>query len=440
MEKKKRVLIIALKFPPCGGSGVQRPLKFIKYLESFGWQAIVLTVDSDYRVKDNELLSDIPPSTEVVRVKYTSIDKKLDNVAKEISQFLANTPFVWRHTTRINSIIRRSLAPIAHFFSLPDTHVTWVRQAVKAGLALTEHREIHAIWSTSPPSTSHLVAYKIKKQTKIPWIADFRDEWTQNPFQNYFSKLHFMLDQLLERRVLKLADRVVSTTPKMTADLATLVKEPLEKFVTITNGYDLDDIYPYLRYHQSEQQLLTLTYVGALYADRSPLPLIKAIDTIIENKIIAADKIKLVFVGQRNKLISDMEKIWLVETGYVPHKEAIRFMSESSVLVLISAPYEKRSYAGKLFEYFAVSKPILALIPLDGATATLLSDMNLCFTAASNDACSIQCALEEIIEKWRRGELPSLVERETTKGFDRRILTEQLAKLLDQITSNRTDQ
>ena len=434
----RRVLFIAFEFPPTAGGGVQRPVKFIKYLAPLNWLAIVLTPNLIWGFEDPLLLKDVPRATEIIRTKYISIPGKIEKsvitVLRKLTSILCKIPYLWRYSD-LSKLSRSLSAWVYNIFAIPDGRIGWLPYAVKSGVKIVRNTNVDVMFSTSPPNSSHLVAYLIKKLTGVPWVADFRDEWTQNPFRSNPSGLNRKLNRLLEKGVLEYADKIVTTTPLMTQDISKLVNRPKHDFITITNGFDLSDFSFLDQKKHVYTGHLTITYVGQFYGDRSPVGLIKVILSLIERQIICSKEIRVVLVGRCTRDIESFKYDWLIMPGYVSHSEALRYMAESDVLLLISGLCEKRSYAGKLFEYLAIGKTIFALVPPDGATGRLLNNLDMCYISPPNDYKKIEDTILRIVDRWKKNELPRDVERPLARNFDREKLTQDLANIFDKLTS-----
>ncbi|MCK4996012.1 MAG: glycosyltransferase, partial [Thermoplasmatales archaeon] len=239
----KKVLMISYSFPPIAGGGVFRTLKFVKFLPNFGYDSVVLSVKkSKFKDFDETLLNAIPSTTNVYRAK--NIESKIYRYAG--SFFHIN--YKW--------------------YQIPDVFITWLPFALNKAKYIVKKEKPSVIYSTSPPATSHIIAMLLKKKTKLPWVADFRDPWTDNFIIKYPTKFHRKLEEKLEKKVLKLADKVILNTESNKDAL--LKKYPdinKEKFIVITNGYDLDD---FENIELSKTNNFTIASVGSFYDEMNP--------------------------------------------------------------------------------------------------------------------------------------------------------------------------
>ena len=271
------------------------------------------------------------------------------------------------------------------FFSLcwlPDGHLGWLVPAVAAGLRMCRKHRIDVIVSSGPPHTAHLVALLLKRFTQLPWIADFRDPWTQNPGKPAFVRSAFSdwVERGLERRVLASADRLVTVTHRAAAALALRQASLATKTTTIMTGFDpneFDSIGPV-----SSAETFTLAHVGSVYLHRSPTALLQAVALLTRSRGIPLGAIRLVFVGEDLSGLADTLRIadqlgissLVTAPGPVRRTDALAWMRRANLLVLL-AQGQPLQVPTKAFEYLASGTPILAIVD-DGATADLMHATN----------------------------------------------------------------
>jgi glycosyltransferase involved in cell wall biosynthesis len=370
-----KVLIVTYYWPPSGGAGVQRWLKFSKYLPEFGWEPVILTVDPDYAaypVTDFSLMDDLPSSVKVYSTKainYFSIYK--NDKSKIPSAGFANSID--------NSLKGKLLRFVRGNFFLPDPRRGWNKHAFKKACELIESEDIRHIITTSPPHSTQLIGLKLKRKYRsLMWIADLRDPWTDIYYykQFYPTLISKSIDRRYETSVLKNADRIITVGNSLKNLFASKVKGINKKIEVITNGYDESD---FKGISSSGPIRFTITYVGTL-SDIYPVEgLLPALKTIEDSGI----DFLLRFVGtvseKTRKLIkSQIPEKHLEFLPYVTHSEAIKFMTDSSLLILIIPLHEsnKSIITGKLFEYLASGKPILCIGPVDGDAADIIKNCN----------------------------------------------------------------
>jgi len=432
----KKVLIISYYFPPSGGAGVHRILKFVKYLPEFGWQPFVLTVneEADFPARDVSLLKEVPEAIEVFRTKifepynlyrkFTGRKKEeptdIASLAKEVKKSLTNRLSEWIRAT----------------FFIPDARRFWKKPAVKQGMKIVKDRDIDLIFSTAPPYTCHLIGKTLKKKTGLSWVADFRDSWIgwlSTP-ERWF--LPHMIDNYFERSVLERADTIVTVSNGIREDL--LSRNPhidSKKWRIIPNGFDEEDFKNV--YGKASGEKFVLTYTGSLYGNRNPKMILKALEKLFENHPSIRKRFTVRFVGRVDQaFLKDFKQFSdVVEyIPYVPHKESIRYMLNSSVLLLIidAAPVNHGILTGKLFEYIGAKKPILALAP-EGEAADLIEDIGLGKVVPPNDPETIKKALFDYFTQWENGRLSLKTSGNRVKHLERKSLTKELAKVFDDI-------
>ena len=418
-----KVLIITYYWPPSGGAGVQRWLKFSKYLPEFGWDPVILTVDPGYAaypVTDNSLDSDIPSTVEVHNtqaIDYFNIYKK--DKSKIPTAGFANS--------REDSFKDKIFRFIRGNFFIPDPRRGWNKFAFKKACELIDAKGINHVITTSPPHSTQLIGLKIKKKfPHIKWIADLRDPWTDIYYYKHFypTFISRKIDLCLERKVLVKADRLVTVGPSLKSLFSQKSKGIEDKTTVVTNGYDSDD---FTGLHSSIPEIFTISYIGTLSNDYPIDGFLNAL------KMIGQDgkNFKFRFIGT----VSSHKKIIISSSPYcqttefvdnVKHNIAIRYMLESSLLLLIipDHPSSKSIITGKLFEYLATGKPVICLGPKDGDAARILSDTDHGKTFSYMDSEGIRKYLSNIMSD------TSLSEKKPPIIYSRRELTRNIAGLI----------
>lgn len=429
----KRLLMVAYYFPPIGGSGPIRALKFAKYLPQHGWTPYVLSVRrSQAEPYDATLLQELPAEVSTVRTGH------LDPATVQRGLLLC-WRLLWK--ARMRRLADR-LQPykVMPWFMVPDDKIGWLLPAYRAGRKIIADHQINAIFTTSLPATAHLVGLMLKRSTGLPWVADFRDEWTQNPFLVYPTQLHLRLNQYLERRVLQEADSVVATTDSMTAGLASLVTHAQKgKFATLMNGYDEEDFVTVRTQSGPSDERFEIAYVGMLYGPRTARYLIAALSTLIDEGAIDKSKIRLRIVGKvwTNELDPYRGIDWIDVIGHVPHERALEIMRASHLLVLLVNPESGSAVPAKLFEYMAARRPVLALAPETAVAAQIIRETGAGIVVPPENTEMIRSALLEFyLRKVQKQSWP-LPSIETVRQYDRNQQTAKLASLLDMLLSNR---
>jgi len=373
----KKVLIITYYWPPSGGSGVQRWLKFSKYLRNFGWEPIIYTPDNPgVEVVDKSFQKDIIDSLTVVKTKIWEpfeiykvfTGRKKDN--KLGVGFLSEKKGI-STKDKLATWIRGN-------FFIPDARFFWIKPSVKFLKRYLNENPVDIIVSTGPPHSMHLIALGLKNKLNIPWVADFRDPWTDIDFYDQL-KLTKWADKkhhLLEKKVFTNADKIVSVSWSWARDYE---KNGAKNVEVITNGFDPDD-FPIMTDKILNDQFL-IFHFGSVNKDRNHEIFWKAISELVRGDKNIEKKLKIVFVGSLDYTVSDSIVKYNLESKverieYMPHNEAIELAYKSTILYL---PLNNTSNVmgiipGKIFEYLALKKPILCIGTNKGDTARIIRE------------------------------------------------------------------
>jgi len=432
----KKVLIITYYFPPSGGPGVQRVLKFVKYLPQFGWEPIVLTVrDGDYPARDESLLKEIPPSLKIFKTSivepyslYRRITGKKPGTAVDVN----NIPKKGEQKKLSEAIAEF----VRSTFFIPDARVGWLLTAVGAAKKIIRSEKIDAIYSSSPPYTCAVIGRNVHRATGIPWVAGFRDPWTGFLSTPDRWSLPKKIDERLERSCFQEASRVEVAWRGILLDLHRKYPDiPVDKVAHLPNGFDGAD-FPPAPYRPNET--FTITYTGSMYGVRNPRTFLQAVANLIAGKKIDPAKIRLKFIGRFGAEVLEMFRHPSIDgcvevLPYLPHAESIAHLMTSDALLLIVDEYAggEEIVPGKVFEYIGARRPIIG-IAHDGAVSELLRSTNAGRTARNDDVPAIERIILEYYGDYlynRPGFSPDL----TTIGqYERKEITGRLARLLDE--------
>ena len=419
----KKVLIITYYWPPGSGAGVQRWLKFARYLPEYGWEPVILTVDPDYAAYpalDNSLEKDLPEGIKVHRTKAT-------DWFRIYSRDKSRVPSAGFAKSEGNSFKEKVLRFIRGNFFIPDPRRGWNRFAYKKAIEIIESEKISHIITTSPPHSTQLIGLKLKmKFPDIQWIADLRDPWTDIYYYKQFYPTYIskMLDRSFEIDVLKSSDKIITVGNSLKELFVSKVPEIESKIEVITNGFDEDDFKEIINVNPER---FTISYIGTL-SESYPLEgLLSSLEKLQnEGKDFLFRLVGTVSLVQKEKILKkiDIESVQFIP--YVNHNEAINFMMSSSVLLLIIPDHHSNRsiLTGKLFEYLASGKPVLCLGPADGEAAAIIGETEIGKTFAYNDFNSIAVYLLELMNAIKN---PSV--NKITK-FSRKELTRQLTSIL----------
>ncbi len=372
----RRVLFILYYFPPSGGPGVQRGLKFIRYLPEFGWQPVVLTVreDAAFPVRDASLMQELPEGL-IVRRSYCP---ELYGAYRALTGRRATQSLDITSQSRAEGGLRRRLMRwIRGTFFIPDGRMGWLPFGIRQGTRMIRDYDCQLLFSSGPPFTTHLIARGLHRRTALPWVADYRDPWTQATFYPSRPMIARRIDLALESSCIREAERNIVVGQTMVDEFRRRYGElDPERFVIIPNGFDPAD---FRGIPHAPPDQLRITHSGSLFGNRIPELFLQIVEELIEQEEGFADGVHLCFAGRldddmRARLRRPPLDRVAELPGYLPHRESIRLLRRSSLLLLlIGRDAQARSMVtGKLFEYLASGVPILTLGPHDGDAARLV--------------------------------------------------------------------
>lgn len=371
----KKLIIITYYWPPAGGPGVQRWLKFVKYLPEFGIQPIVYIPENPtYPIIDKNLVAEVSQKAIILKNRifepYQLSSFLSKNKTKTISSGMIPNQ-------KKQTFLDKTMLWIRGNLFIPDARVYWIKPSVKYLKKYIQENNIDTIVTSGPPHSLHLIGLQLKQELDLKWLADFRDPWTTIGYHKslklsaYAEKKH----KQLEHQVLNGADTIIVTSKTTKVEFQAITSKPIE---VITNGYDIEN---------SEKQTLddkfTLSHIGSFLSDRNPTILWEVLSEIISENEKFATCFKLNLIGkisqeileviQKNNLSYNCDFI-----GYVSHYDAILFQKKSQVLLLIEIDSEdtKGIIPGKLFEYMVSNRPIIAIGPKDSDIEEIISATN----------------------------------------------------------------
>lgn len=438
----RRVLIITYYWPPSGGSGVQRWLKMSKYLPENGWQPVVYTADNaEYPVEDKSLDSDVAPETEVIRqpiVEPYSFYKKFLGIKKGEK---VKAGFINEGAKKTGWKENLSVWVRGNFF-IPDARCWWIKPSVRYLKNYLKEHPVDAIVSTGPPHSMHLIARALHRKFNIPWVADFRDPWTDIDFYKDL-KLTSWADRKhhrLERQVLTEATKVVTIGWDCARGLEQLGAEDV---AVITNGYDFDQ--PIVEVHHDTSMLdqgtlpFTMSHIGIIGANRNPETFWQAFADIVETFPETSQPMRIRLIGQVDNSVLESIKRHNIEkyveiTPYIPHNQVLEEQQKSAVLLLFinNSPNAKGVLTGKLFEYLASGRPILCIGPEDGDSARVLNETETGITVGFNNKEKMITVISDLYQKYVDNQLESK-QSSLVEKYSRRNLTKDFVKILNEI-------
>ncbi|MBU1948755.1 MAG: glycosyltransferase family 4 protein [Candidatus Eisenbacteria bacterium] len=440
----KRVLMIAYYFPPSGGSGVQRPLKFVKYLPRNGWQPVVLTVpeNSAFPARDEKLAADIPEGTEIYRVRILEPHTLYSRLTGRSSGSATDVETVARWDRL--PLQARIMSRIRATFFVPDARIGWYPFAVRAALKIHRANPFDVVFSTGPPFTNHLIGRAVARKIGRPWVADYRDPWTRAVFYPNRPGLVRAWDRRLEGRCLRDASMNIVVSPAMIDEF---IKDHSglneSDFALIPNGFDPDD---FAGIEPPKERALTIVHSGSLFANRRPDLFFDAVRDLLAGDPRCREDLRLVFIGRldaetRSILQSPPISSIVQDEGYCSHAEAVRWLRRGQILLLpVGAGPEVRGLAtGKIFEYLAAGPPILT-IGTPGEAARITEETGTGWVLNPQDKRGMKALLQNALKTHREGRMLQTDRREDAiENYSRAALTKRLAQLLESVTSGRHD-
>lgn len=431
---EKKVLVIVYYFPPMGMGGVQRVAKFVKYLPGFGWQPVVLTVkDVEYLWHDPSLTEEIPKNIQI----HASGSFDPLRILFLIKKFFETKNI---KTEKGSQLHTQGKSRALSWFLFPDNKIGWLPWALAKGFYLCRREKIDLIFSTSPPPTAHLIGFFLKLFTKLNWIADFRDLWVGYQFEYLPTGLHKWLKHKAQRMILRSADAVVTDNEKKAEQMRNIGRK--KRLETIPQGYDSEDIKAS---PEKKSDGFKIYYSGTFSPDCDPEPFFSALSDLIKENLIPKEKIKVTHIGlslglDLNQLLNKYELSEIIERrGYLPHKEALSSLSQADLFLLIISSSKDREMisSGKIFEYMAIRRPILAVVPPGGAAAQIIKQFNAGKVVSPEDIPEIKETLFHFYEKFEKKKITSEIKTSDLRFFERKYLTSRLAKLFESVLEKR---
>lgn len=414
-----KVLVIAYYFPPMGLSGVQRTLKFVKYLKHYDWEPTVITTQNVAYFAHDE-----------------SLQKELDETSVRVIRVTGSEPnslLSKKGTIKLPSeFIRKTFNRLSQTFFIPDNKLSWSKMAYKKSIELLSNEHFDCIFISGPPFSQFDVFSEIKKTRNIPLILDYRDLWVDNQFSFYLSPFHKSIHKQKEYKALKAADRVVVTNRRIKEKLINDYKFlTFDEVFIISHGFDPEDFIN-VELIQKPNDKMLVTYAGLFYEYITPKYFLHAFKKLLIENPSVAENIRLSFVGlvgkENQRLIKELKlESFISEYGYVNHKETIQKLMMSDILWIMVGKGKSAETisSGKLYEYFGTRKPIFACLP-DGALKTAAFEYKASFITEPDNVEQIKDTLIKVFKLYKEGKLP-IPDENYVESFRRDLLTEQLA-------------
>ena len=422
----KRALVITYYWPPAGGPGVQRWLKFVTYFKDFGIEPVVFIPDNPhYPLQDKSIVSEIPEGIEIIRFPI----KEPYGFAKIFSKKKTNQVSSGIITNKNQSVLEKLLLWIRGNFFIPDARIGWVKPAVGFLKEYLAKNDMDIVISSGPPHSLHLIGMALKEKLGIKWVADFRDPWTTIHYHQSLrlnkraQKKHLKL----ESKVLNNSDLVVVTSARTKKEFQKITSVPIE---VISNGYDiLEKIEPNL------DAQFSIVHIGSLLTNRNPELLWEILSELKDENKVFSKNLLIKLVGAVSEdVLESLAVLGLTENyktlGYVSHQEAIQIQHDAQVLLLVEmdSPETKSIIPGKLFEYVAANRPILAIGPEGSDVEGIIKETNTGVYFKYTDKEKLKQQLQLYYEAYLKANLN--VNSKNIEKYSRSALTKSLSTIL----------
>ena len=428
MKPTKKILIITYYWPPAGGPGVQRWLKFVKYLPEFGWKPTVFIPENpSYPIVDETLEKEVSDDLETIKTRIWEPYQLAEIFGKNNKKFKAGQFDVGKNQSWKSKL---SIWVRGNFF-IPDARVFWVKPSVEYLKKYLKENQFDAFVTTGPPHSMHLIGLELKKEfPTLKWFADFRDPWTEISYYKHL-KLTKSADQKhrnLEQKVFETADVTLATSY---ADAENFRKKGANAFC-ITNGFDGNEITENVAQKNSK---FTLSYIGVLEQLRNPKVLWKVLNELVSQNEDFKNALELKFVGRiddkiLNKIEESKLKYLVNNLGYLSHSKANIEMANSDLLLITNFPDERSKgiIPGKIFEYLVTGKQIVSFGPKDSDVKNILEETKAGKHFSYDDESELKVFLMQKFQEWKSGIAHS--QTQNIEQFSRKNLTKNLTELL----------
>ena len=424
---KKKILIISYYWPPAGGPGVQRWLKFAKYLPEFNISPVLFVPENaNYPINDNSLKSEVSKDLEIIKLPIFELSNFFLSLKSLNSIRSGNIS-----KNKNQSILQKVVFFVRGNFFIPDMKIFWKRNSVNFLKKYLSENNIETIITTGPPHSIHLIGLELKRKLNINWISDFRDPWVNLNYLNRFHLLPFVKEyhKKLRDKVINNSDAVIVTSKR----LKDLYSEINSSIFQVTNGYDYNK--PVIKLDKK----FSISHVGSLYNERNPEFLWDIIEELSENLQGFKKDLQINLIGNNNKKIKQnlSKRVFndcVVCFDYVEHKKAIEFMCSSQVLLMLEVDDDESSYAipGKLFDYLNSNRPIISIGPEQSEVREILSNTGSGKFFDYKDYNSLKLYIEKLYENYVNN-LSSSDNNYKIDIYNRKNLTSKLVEVIIKI-------
>jgi galactitol-specific phosphotransferase system IIB component len=426
-KEQKKLLIITYYWPPAGGPGVQRWLKFVKYLPDFGIQPIVYIPENPtYPIVDEALVNEVSDKAIIVKHKifepYQLASFFSKNKTKKISSGIIPNK-------KKQSFLDKTFLWIRGNLFIPDARIFWVKPSVEFLGKYIKDNDIDTIVTSGPPHSLHLIGLELKEKLNVKWFADFRDPWTTIGYHKSLrlSKYAANKHKALEHKVLNSADTIIVTSKTTKTEFQAITSKPI---AVITNGYDTEEVAK-----QTLDTKFSLAHIGSFLSERNPLILWESLVELLHEIPDFKSHLEIKLIGAVSQEV--LETIsqyglngYVNNLGYVSHTEAIVHQRNSQVLLLIEINSQdtKSIIPGKLFEYMVSDRPIIAIGPKDSDFAEIITNTNTGVFFDYSEKMKLKSVILDFYNQFLEGKLQ--VNGIGLQHYSRKNLTKELAKLI----------
>lgn len=422
----KKVLLILYYWPPAGGPGVQRWLKFVKYFKEFDIEPILyIPSNPHYPLRDESFINEIPVDLKIYSQPINEPYRWASKLSKKKTDDLSSGVVGAEN----KSLLSKLMLFIRGNFFIPDARKSWVKPSISYLKKVLEKEGIDTVITTGPPHSLHLIGMGLQKASKIKWLADFRDPWTSIHYQDklYMSEWANRKHKRLESKVLNAANGICVTSPSTKSSFERITSKPIH---LITNGFDTE-----VETSVALDSHFSLTHIGSLLSQRNPKMLWSVLKDLCEEESGFKEDLKLIFVGKTDPQIIEQLSDFNLEAnfenvGYVSHQEAIKYQKKTQILLLIESfdSNVAQIIPGKLFEYLSAKRPIIAIGPESWDVDQLLATSNAGTSYAFDDKNSLKNDILTYYRLYKKGNLQ--IDSSGIEAYHRRALTEKMSKIL----------
>lgn len=429
MSQEKRILIVSYYWPPAGGPGVQRWLKFVKYLPEMGWKpTLFIPENPSYPLLDESLEKEVTNDLEIIKTKIWEPYQWAEKLSGRNKKFKAGQFDIGKSQ---NWKSKLSIWIRGNFF-IPDARVFWVKPSVAYLKKYLRENKINVLVTTGPPHSLHLIGLGLKKEfLDLKWVADFRDPWTEISYYQHL-KLTSWADKKhrnLEKKVFETADITLATS----FTDAEKFRQKGANAICITNGFDEEENGKFEI--QKKTDRFTLSYIGVLEQLRNPQNLWEVLEELIKKHSDFAQDFELKFVGKVDdnileRIKASVLKSFVKNLGYLSHHKALEEMKNSDILLISNFDTEasKGIIPGKLFEYLVTGKKIISFGPKGGDVAKILEETQVGKHFSYNEKEGIEMFILEQYQNWKQGIFD--IRKQGIEQYHRRKLAEKLVSIL----------